>query len=635
MESQQLAAWASVNFSSTALSEHPLTAALEHRELSAAMLDKICKPQLAPVWQFLVDRVKSKSEANEIRQALDYAANHSQSRTLQMLTEYKQSRQTRLADRHERIQKRNDLKKRIQQQKRVIEQKELAFRTSLDIVTDSESQLKAFQTVVQEKKRKLELQEAYEKDALEFIGVLKEYSGLLISLLDLKARKGEVGSALVDEVFDIQGIRKTFKLTEQFATLQEGIKTLCDRIERHYFHPSVSGPRTDTDTDIILKIQSLVVSGECQKLLQVLYQITRLASESLFQQQKDDHHPPRELISGRSCVGNENQSIAIKKELHKSTRMHILRFAETKHLKQQTEKILTEMEQYMHSVEDEIENPETAKIAIAHMQAAADHEAYKSVVKSLDTYIQGLEAEVRDGKGAAFELKESQEEINRLGKELTRKHGLIASIMEANILSRSNIVNVKARNEQVAISRICSQSIPTSTIVSSLSGYLAREVHALGGVRLSDPAVESIRDAGRFVESVSCPQEVMQELKTALEMPVYLAIDKIPNYIQELKNILSFYKSMTLIANQTNQETSLKNLAAMYGIQTESTKPGMEMLYPLVDTITDSSAKYTRNMNQLIDDIRNVTMQDAEKARIVSTSISHLKDKLENRMRQQ
>ncbi|KAI9333286.1 hypothetical protein BDR26DRAFT_868517 [Obelidium mucronatum] len=615
MTAKELSAWSSTQFTAASLSNAPLTAALEYRELTPESVDRICKPQLAPVWDFLTHRVKSKADAKAIRLALDHAASLPTSRSLQLLSEYKQTRHTALTARQSRIQMRNELKQKIQQTKKLIQIRESSCGECVKSVDDAEIQLNAFRQVIEEKKRKLQLQEAYERDALDFIQVLKEYSSLLTSLLELKTRKKDVslvGGAIVDE---------------------ENITKLCDRIERHYFHATPTGEKFDTDTDIILKIQSLVVGTECPQLLNILLQLTRSASELLFEQQKLNHlsHP----AANQSVKNPQLNTNSIQRQLHNATRNHILRYGETKALKEETEKILTEMEHYIHVVENQVSSPDDAKVIISHMQAMADHEAYVSVAKALEMYIQNLEDAVRDGKAAAYELKESQEEIARLGKELTRKHGLIASILEANILSRNNIANLNERNGNVAKTRICSLSAPINDIAKGLNGFLAREAQALGTVSLTDEAMTSIRNGGAFLDSVSCPKEVIQELKDALEMPSYLETVRIPDHIRELKERLLFSQRMSVLANVTN-DTYNQNITEIVSARSDcdvSKQTGAELLPTFVASVTASSTQYTENMSCLMNQIRTLTTKDAENARLVSADISLLKDRLEARLR--
>ncbi|KAJ3076675.1 hypothetical protein HDU98_001137 [Podochytrium sp. JEL0797] len=525
-----------------------------------------------------------------------------------MLTEYKHARTEQTEDRKAKLRKRDELRRNVQFAKHEIEKREKKFEGAVDALVDAESQLTAFRSVVAEKQRKLEIQEAYERDANEFIAVLKEYTALLTSLLDLKA---------------------TGNSTKPRVTIdQDAIQSICDRIERHYFHPSNTlGSKNDSDTNIIMTIQSLVATGDCPEIFHVLSKLTRLSSESLFAQR------------GMGACGEEtegpvtSESAAVKAQLHKATRGHILGYTESKRFEQQTEQHLLQIENLLHAIEDEISDPAEAKKILDHLQAASDHEAYRAVLDTLESYMVDLEDKVRDANGKSFDLKEAQDQISNLTKEITRKHGLIASIMEANILSRNNILSVKSRNEQTSTTRICTHSTPLTTLFSTLSGHVSLETQGMNAVRFSDAAMASIRNDGHVVDSVSCAEEVLVELREALEMPKYLALSEMPNHVKQMKETLAFHREMQQRMSRTNQEQSQKVVDLV--VDRTGCPPSLTFetsLFTLVDSIKAHSEQHTRDTDTLMTKIQTETMPDAELARKVSAQIAVVKERLGKRV---
>ncbi|KAJ3383668.1 hypothetical protein HDU80_001182 [Chytriomyces hyalinus] len=82
---------------------------------------------------------------------------------------------------------------------------------------------------------------------------------------------------------------------------------------------------------------------------------------------------------------------------------------------------------------------------IAYIHSSGDLEGYRAAHDEVLSYRSSLRDQVNDKRGDTNVLGQLQAEIERISKELTRKHSLIASIMEANILSRSNITVLKNR----------------------------------------------------------------------------------------------------------------------------------------------------------------------------------------------
>ncbi|KAI8621653.1 hypothetical protein BC830DRAFT_1163628 [Chytriomyces sp. MP71] len=431
-------AWAERHgFSGSCVTSAPLTRTLEHRSLKVETVSRMCKAQLQAALRFVSHRVRSED-----------AASLPSARISQKLTSLKHAYADQAIRRNGLAKKRDDLALREAFVRRGIESKEASLKNASDRLLQQESHLNAFSRIVQDKRRKLALLEANEREAADLVAILNQYSLLVTSLLDLKS-SGTV------------------------ATLTE-IQDLCSRIEVHYFHPTTK-TKSESDTDIIMAVQSLTVEGSCSELLHNLTHLARFSSESLSE------------CPLRVATASSFDTDAVNAQLDKAMRAHVSRYAQVKKLRAETEKFLLHMEQALHAIEDETDDPDVARALLLHLHAAGDLEGYRAVDTALNAYVVELENNVRRLKTEAFALKDYKERIEALEKELTRKHSLIASVMEANILSRSNITAVKNRNKQVAVTRLAVNAPTLDALVSKLYGFVSRELHALAGVRVSRP----------------------------------------------------------------------------------------------------------------------------------------------------
>ncbi|KAJ3077721.1 hypothetical protein HDU99_001010 [Rhizoclosmatium hyalinum] len=260
------------------------------------------------------------------------------------------------------------------------------------------------------------------------------------------------------------------------------------------------------------------------------------------------------------------------------------------------------------------------------MNAYSDHEAYKAVSKRLEEYVVDLEDTVHSAHASENHVRELQEKVSELGKEL---------------------------NEQLANTRITQVVPAVNEVATRLHGHVAKEMHALNGIVVSDDVVYSIMNGGVITESVECPKEVLEEIRDALEMPKYLPLDQIPEYVQKMNDAFEFNTKMIQTEKLRAEEHKTRGNKVLTRSCTSSSPYFPQQVNKLtssvdnplfqpehlnstnlktfVDSVKASSDKYTHEMNQLMFKIETETMQDAQQARLVSARISHGKDMLMKR----
>ncbi|KAJ3228436.1 hypothetical protein HDU81_006158 [Chytriomyces hyalinus] len=272
----------------------------------------------------------------------------------------------------------------------------------------------------------------------------------------------------------------------------------------------------------------------------------------------------------------------------------------------------------------------------AYIHSSGDLEGYRAAHEEVLSYRSSLRDQVNDKRGDTNVLGQLQSEIERISKEVTRKHSLIASIMEANILSRSNITVLKNRNQSVAVSRVVDPMMP---LLPRLEGALTKEIRALSKVRVSPAAWDCILNGIEMELDWRCSAESMHELLQALGMPVYLAFDQIPVRILELKEELlhlttSRNRLETDISASVNKVESIVSSAVPSNPSEQPTDGAASLGFRLKEFLaflTDASKKYDERMDELMEHIELVDMQQAEQARDVSLKLSKLKEALVRR----
>ncbi|KAJ3265213.1 hypothetical protein HDU77_006068 [Chytriomyces hyalinus] len=498
------------------------------------------------------------------------------------------------------------LKTRIQQQERTNAQLE-------EKVLARDKHRAACDAILKQKTRSLAILKSHHRDADAFIAVLNQYAQLLRSLFDLKKSLPEVSNEM----------------------LHQAVLSLCNRIEMHYFHPpsdSTYSAPPDTDVEIISEIQAMVVGKDSTAFVETFASLT-----------KSTHSTLHETLGNQNAGGvhsgpQENEAASIASKIHQTTRAHVLRYAQVKNLQQKTRALVQAMYERAREIEAHIQEIDAGAMrpTIAYIHSSGDLEGYRAAHDEVLSYRSSLRDQVNDKRGDTDVLSQLQAEIERISKELTRKHSLIASIMEANILSRSNISVLKNRNQTVAVSRVVDPMMP---LLPRLEGALTKEIRALSNVRVSPAAWDCILNGIEMELDWRCSAESMHELLQALGMPVYLAFDQIPVRILELKEELtrlttSRNRLETDISASVDKVDSIVS-SAIPSTSSEQLADGATSLgfrlKEFLAFLTDASEKYDERMDELMEHIELVDMQQAEQARDVSRKLSKLKEALVRR----
>ncbi|KAJ3389906.1 hypothetical protein HDU84_008152 [Entophlyctis sp. JEL0112] len=418
-------------------------------------------------------------------------------RKIQSLANLHRSRSESSAAAAAKRAKRDALRERVSALTSVVREKEEAIISLAHAVSTQEIQLNESRARLRETQRMADMIASFtEIEVGEFVSVLKEYAALIRGLLDVMTRRSNTNASTVTNVGDILNHNSNADI--------DIIRNVCSVIEVEYFRPENSTP----DDDVSDKMNEESEGS------------TKVAYDEL-----------RESHSGKLAA-----------DIQESTIRHIQRYNETKRMKKETDTVLKLLEDRFHSIEDDLPDPDFAKTHISKLHAYTDAKAFRAVLLAVTAYKTDIETFLAQGAPEVVTLAQSAELISELHEQLIHKHTLIAAIMEANCISRKNVLN--------AIDRITSERIAGPQLaalkseIENLVGFVAREMHALSAVRLNDEAVESLSHAitgASAPESArrACDENVLRQIMQALGMPAYLGTTELPEYIKKLKADLS------------------------------------------------------------------------------------------------
>ncbi|KAJ1567000.1 hypothetical protein HK405_007571, partial [Cladochytrium tenue] len=479
-------------------------------DAATAQLDALFKgPQLTPVWQFLVTRVRSKTEAESVRRALEYVRCTSDVRSSAAFLQYRQDRIDELArvsalrEQRDRLRARHDAARAA-----VARLSADRDRAAAGLAAADAAQADVAARLAEERRRALVV-EAVTAEAEDVAAVARGYKAIVDSVLGSDG--GSFGARTIDR--DIQESGRS-TLTKDVAAVLDCVETdlavhkseLSEDTKDRIKHLNRRYPRVD-----ILRALAKATRDSTAALAGSM----NTGGESLAAAVETSSPPPptptskgwtARLAPSPPPDGGEPAQAAVLA----AARAHVARAGEADELRSRADGARTAVQRALGALADRLGRNSDLLQQAAGAADAAGHRAAEAAVRR---YADAAEARLLHLKSESADLVEWRNRIADADRDLAGVVTEVQELIAANDSAKDDIETKVTRNRERANSGVVARR---DAAVAAATGVVGRLAHTLDAVRAMSLDVEDL------VADNNADDEQFEALLVALRAPLGL-----------------------------------------------------------------------------------------------------------------